>query len=152
EAVAAAGRVDDDDLGGLLGQVQERVWQARRQIGEAPALERVQLVPDPDLEAPAEDVDRLFLPAGAVQRRTAMRWDLDDEVVECAAGVVARELEHEIAPRPGLKAQPLVRRQDLGCADDRRHGGLPRARVGYLRSANIRESICTSQITCPSRT
>jgi hypothetical protein len=36
-----------------------------------------------------------------------MRRNLDDEVVECAAGILARDLKDEITARTGLEAQAL---------------------------------------------
>ena len=39
EAVPAAGRVHDDDLGGRVGQVQEGVWNLGRQVREAAFIE-----------------------------------------------------------------------------------------------------------------
>ena len=44
-----------------------------------------------------------------VERRPAVRSDLDDEVVERAAGVVAGDLEDEIAAGAGLQSQAVVR-------------------------------------------
>jgi hypothetical protein len=48
-----------------------------------------------------------------VQRRAAVGRDLDDDVVERAGGVVAGDLEDEIAPGAGLEAEPLVRLDHL---------------------------------------
>jgi hypothetical protein len=42
-------------------------------------------------------MDGLFLLVVYVERRTAMRRDLDDEVVERPAGVLARDLKDQIA-------------------------------------------------------
>jgi hypothetical protein len=36
-----------------------------------------------------------------------MRRDLDDEVVECSAGILARDLKDQIAARAGLETQAL---------------------------------------------
>ena len=71
-------------------------------------------VPDAHLEAAGEDVDRLFLRVVDVERRPAVRRDLDDEVVERAAGVVAGDLEDEIAAGAGLEAEPSSGARNLG--------------------------------------
>lgn len=56
EPVPSAGDEHDDQLGRLIGQVQERVRQAGWEVGEAARLECVQLIADPDLEPAADDV------------------------------------------------------------------------------------------------
>ena len=53
---------------GCVGQVQEGVRNLGRQVGEAAFIELEELVADPDLEAPAQDVDRLLLLVVDVQR------------------------------------------------------------------------------------
>ena len=60
ELVAASWRVDNDDFARLVRQVQKRVRYARRQIGESALVAMKHLIADLDLEAPAEDVDRLL--------------------------------------------------------------------------------------------
>jgi hypothetical protein len=62
----------------------------------------VVLVADPNFEAPAHDVDGLFLAVVDVERRAAVWPDLDDEVVECAVGLLAGDLEDQVAPRTRL--------------------------------------------------
>jgi hypothetical protein len=52
-------------------------------------------------------VDRFFLVVVNVQRRTAVRRDLDDEVVERSAGIRAGDLKDQVATRAGLKTQAL---------------------------------------------
>jgi hypothetical protein len=110
--VPATGRVDDHDLAGLVGQVQECVRHARREVGEPALREAERLVADLNLEPSPQDVDGLLLPVMYVQGRPAVRRDLDDEVVEGAAGLVAGDLEDEIAAGPGLKPEPFVRFQN----------------------------------------
>ena len=70
--------------------------------------------PTRTLKRPGEDVDRLLLRVMDVERRAAVRRDLDDEVVERAAGVVAGDLEDEIAAGAGLQAQAVVGSEELG--------------------------------------
>ena len=66
--------------------------QSGRHEREAALFEHCLFVPDAHLEAPGEDVDRLFLRVVDVEWRPAVRCDLDDEVIERAAGVVAGDL------------------------------------------------------------
>ena len=99
EVVPAAGRVHHDDLGRRVGQVQEGVWDLGRQVREAAFIEFEGLFADPDLEAPAQDVDRLLLLVVDVQRGPAVWGDFDREVVEGAAGVLSGDLEDEVSSR-----------------------------------------------------
>jgi hypothetical protein len=108
EVVAAAGCVDDDDLARLIGQVQEGMREPGRQVGEAAFLELEGLVADLDLEAPAEDVDRLLPRVVDVQRGAAVRRDFDGEVVEGATGVLAGDLEDEVSSGAGLQPQAVM--------------------------------------------
>ena len=59
-----------------------------------------------------QNMDRLFLLVVHMQRRAAVRRDLDDEVVKRACCVFAGDLEDEIASRARLEAKALVWRQD----------------------------------------
>jgi hypothetical protein len=61
-----------------------------------------------------------------VKGRSAVRRDLADEVVDGASSFVARELEHQVTPWAGLKAQPFVRCQRLGCGGRGGHLVPPR--------------------------
>jgi hypothetical protein len=106
--MASAGRVDDDDLTRVIREVEERVRDAGRKVGEASFSQVERLVPDLDLVAAGEDVDRLLLVMVDMERRSAVRRDLDDEVVEGPAGVLSGDLEDEIPPGAGLESQPLV--------------------------------------------
>src|SRR5215467_8263005 len=105
--MASAGGVDDDDLTRLIREVEERVWDTGREVGEASFSEAERLVADLDLVGAGEDVDRLLLMVVHMKRRSAVRCDLDDEVVESLAGVLSGDLEHEIAPRARLESKPL---------------------------------------------
>ena len=93
---------------GCIGQVQESVRDLRRQVREAALIELEELVADPDLEAPLQDMDRLLLLVVHVQRGSAFRRDFDGEVVEGAAGVLSGDLEDEISSRAGLQPQAFV--------------------------------------------
>ena len=84
----------------------------RRQVGKAALVELEELLADPDLEPPGQDMDRLLLPVVHVQRGPAFRRDFDGEVVEGAAGVLSGDLEDEVSSRAGLQPQALVWRQD----------------------------------------
>jgi hypothetical protein len=99
EPMASAGGVDHDDLPRLVHQVEERVRDAGRQVGEPAHVEVERLVADGHPVAAGQHVDRLLLPVVHVQRRPAAGRDLDDEVVERPSRVVARHLEHEVPPR-----------------------------------------------------
>jgi hypothetical protein len=63
----------------------------------------VAIVADPYLERAVDHVDRLVLEVVHVKRRPAVRGDLDDEVLEQPVCLVARQLEDQIAARPGLQ-------------------------------------------------
>ena len=80
-------------------------------MGEAALLELEDVLTDLDLVPASQNVDRLFLLVVNMQRRTAVWRDLDDEVVEGATGVVAGDLENEIATGPGLEAKPRPGRE-----------------------------------------
>ena len=112
EVVPAAGRVHDDDLARRIGQVQEGVRDLGRQVCEAALIELEDLLADPDLEAPAQDMDRLLLLVVDVQRGPAVRRDFDGEVVEGATGVLAGDLEDEVSPRARLQPQAVVGGED----------------------------------------
>ena len=75
----------------------------RREVGETTLVDRERLVADLDFEAPFERVDCLLLFVVDVERRPALLTDLDDEVVESAAGVLPGDLEDEISSWAGLK-------------------------------------------------
>ena len=107
ELVTPARGVDDDQLGRPVGQVEERMRQAGREVRESARLEDVDLIADPDLELAGQDMDRLFLSVVDVQRRTPAGPDLDDEVVKRPGRVLAGDLEDQVAPGPGLQPQPL---------------------------------------------
>ena len=53
-------------------------------------------------------MDRLLLPVVDVQGRAAVRCNLDDEVIECAAGVLAGDFEDEVTSGAGLEPKALV--------------------------------------------
>ncbi len=57
----SAGGVDDDDFARVVGRVEECVWDARRQVGEAAFVAVECLLADPDRVSASQDVDRLFL-------------------------------------------------------------------------------------------
>ena len=76
----------------------------RWEVGEAALLACGSLVADLDLVAPLQSVDRLLLLVVDVERRPTLRSDLDDEVVEGAAGVLAGDLEDEISSWAGLES------------------------------------------------
>ena len=97
--------------------------QAGGHEGEPAALEHLLLVADSHLEASGEDVERLLLLVVDVQRRPTVRRDLDDEVVEGAARVVAGDLEDEVAARGRTAASG--RRRGRGTWD----GGWSASRV-----------------------
>ena len=99
EFVAAAGCIDDDDLTLLAGQVQEGVWDLRRQIGEAAFVAIEDLIANADLEATLEHLDGLLLAMVHVQRRAAMWGHFNDEIVKGAVRVLARVLENKVPAR-----------------------------------------------------
>jgi hypothetical protein len=124
EAVPAAGRVDDEHFRVLVRQVEECMRQAGRHEREAASFQHTLLFADPDLEAAGEDVERLLLLVVDVKGRAASRRDLDHEIVERAAGVVAGDLEDEIAAGAGLQPQAFVRSKKLGTEHGRHRGNL----------------------------
>ena len=113
----------------------------RWQVGEAALIELEELVADPDLEAPLQDVDRLLLLVVHVQRGPAFRCDFDGEVVEGATGVLAGDLEDEVSSRAGLQPQTLVCAPgpcaQRWCSSSRISYVNPRVRMlEYLQCAN----------------
>jgi hypothetical protein len=72
------------------------------------------LFADPDFVLAPEDVDRFLLLVVDVEWRATPWCDLDDEVVEGAAGVLPGDLEDEISSAAGLESQSFVRCEDLG--------------------------------------
>jgi hypothetical protein len=111
--VAAAGVVDHDDLARVVGRVEECVRDARWQVAERPFAAVECLSADPDLVLASKDVNRFLLFVVDVKRRTASWCDLDDEVVEGAAGLLPRDLEDEVASWAGLESQSFVWPEDL---------------------------------------
>jgi len=73
-----------------------------------PPASRTFLLAHPDLEAAALDVDGLVAVVVHVQRRPSVRRDLADEVVDRAAGVLARDLEDQVPARTRRKTHSLV--------------------------------------------
>src|SRR4029079_16615446 len=71
------------------------------------------LIADLDLEAPAEDVDRLLLCVVDVEWWAPFRRDLDHAVSKRPVGVLARDLEDEIPTRPRPESQSFTESQDL---------------------------------------
>ena len=130
EPVPATGRVHHDDLARLIGQVQERVGDLRWQVGKAALIELEELVADPDLEAPRQDMDRLLLLVVHVQRGSAFRRDFDCEVVKGAAGVLSGDLEDEVSSRARLQPQAFVWRQNRVYSGGGRHCASPHIDVG----------------------
>ena len=65
-------------------------------------------------------MEGLLLAVVDVQRRAAVGRDLDDEIVEGAAGVVAGDLEDEVAAGARPEPEPFVGCEELG-AEHRRH-------------------------------
>jgi hypothetical protein len=72
ELVATARDVDDDDLARLVRQVEERMRDAWREVGEATFREVERLVADLDPVSALESVDRLLLVVVDVERRPAL--------------------------------------------------------------------------------
>jgi hypothetical protein len=77
--MSATRRVHDDDLRRLVGQIDERMREARGHEREAAGIENVLLVGDANLESAGEHVEGLFLAVMDVQGRAAVGGDLDDE-------------------------------------------------------------------------
>src|SRR6185312_2486573 len=75
-------------------------------------LEHEALLAAAHLEAAFQHVDRFFLDVVDVQRRTAARRHLDDEIVQEPPGLLARKLEDQVASGPRLKAQAAIGRQE----------------------------------------
>ena len=92
----------------LVGQVEERVRDPGGQIREAPLLQMEELVADPDLEAPLQDLDRLLLAVVDMKRGPALGRHFDDEVVKGATCVLTGDLEDEISPWTRLEAQAFA--------------------------------------------
>jgi hypothetical protein len=106
--VPSPGGVDNYDLPGLLRDVEKRVWHTGRQVGETSFAEVERLITDPDLVLAGEDVDRLLLDVVHMQRRPAVRCDLDDEVVKGSARVLSGDLENQIPTRARLQSKALA--------------------------------------------
>ncbi len=108
--MAAPRRVDNDDLARLIRQVQESVWDRGWKVRETTFFANEDLVSDPDLVPTFQSMDGLFLFVVNVKGRTAMRSDLDDEVVKRPAGLFARDLENQIAARTRLEPMEMPTR------------------------------------------
>jgi DNA-binding MarR family transcriptional regulator len=92
-----------------------------------------------------EDHDPVALADRDVKGRSAVRRGLANEVTQCASGVLAGELEHEISSGPDCRLRPSSGARALGAATVRSFGPLL-ARVKYLRDANTTPLICASQV------
>ena len=112
EGIASPGRVHDDHLGGLVGEVEEGVRQTGGHERETASLQYLLLVVYANLEAAGENVERLLLLMMDMKRRTAVRCDFHHEVVEGSGRVVAGDLEDEVAPGAGLQPQPFFGRPE----------------------------------------
>jgi len=112
--VAPTRHIDDDDLSGITRQVQERVGQLGRKVSKGARIEDKGLIPAPDLEAALEHMDGLFLDVMDMKRRTAVRGDFDDKIVEQASSILAGDFEDQIASWTRLQAHSAIGSQELG--------------------------------------
>src|SRR5690348_6674895 len=83
----------------------------RREIREASFLQAEKFGADPDFEPSLKDMNRFFLRVVHVQRGSALRCNLDEEVVKGTTRIFTCDLKDEIAARPRLEPQPFCRSQ-----------------------------------------
>ena len=117
EFVPSARGEHHDQFAGFVGEVQERVRLAGREVGKAARLDVELPLADPDLEATLDGVEGFVLVVVDVQGRAAVGRDLADEVIDGASGVLAGDLEDEVPARAGLQAQALSGDEDLSVGD-----------------------------------
>jgi hypothetical protein len=105
ELMTAAGSVDHNEFSRLVRQVEKSMRDFGWKIGEPTLGEVEDLLANPDFEPAFQNVDCFLLLVMNMQGRTALRGNLNDEVVEGSACVLTRHFEDEIPARAGLKSE-----------------------------------------------
>src|SRR5689334_24443042 len=103
-----AGCINHNDFTAFIGQVEEGVGDFGGQIGKVALVEVENRVANANFEAPLQHMDGFFLEMMHMQWRAAMWSHLNDKIVKRAVGILARDLENQVAPRPGLQPQTLT--------------------------------------------
>jgi len=88
--------------------------EIRRKKGKVSWAAVENFVATPDFVLTFQSMDRFVLPVVDMQRRTAMRRDPNDKIIECPTSIIASNLENEISAGARLEDQSLTSGYSLG--------------------------------------